>query len=187
MEEEIELYIDDAKEHMEKAIIHLTHELSRIRAGKASPAMLEGIKVEYYGTPTALNQVASITSPDARTLMVKPWEKNIIGEIEKAILHSDLGLNPQNDGEQVFINVPMLTQERREALMKQSRGEGEQGKISIRNIRKDANDHLKQLMKDGFSEDSIKNAEAKVQELTDRFVHKVDEMMKKKEEEIMTV
>lgn len=185
--EEIQMYLDEAKELMEKAIKHLSGELLKIRAGKASANMLDSIMVDYYGSSTPLNQTASVTTPDARTLMVKPWEKSLIPEIEKAIINSDLGLNPQNDGEQVIINIPILTEERRQALVKQVRHEGELGKISIRNARKETNDGLKQLQKEGASEDDVKRGEDKVQGLTDDYTKKVDEILHKKEEEIMTV
>lgn len=181
------MYLDEARELMDKAIRHVSGELVKIRAGKASPNMLDGLMVDYYGNPTPINQVASVTTPDARTLMVKPWEKNVIPDIEKAIINSDLGLNPQNDGQQVIINIPQLTEERRLTLVKQAKHEGEQGKISIRNIRKETNDNLKQLQKEGTSEDDIKRAEDKVQDLTDTYTKKIDEILTKKESEIMTV
>ena len=185
--EEIQMYLDEAKEMMDKALKHLGSELLKIRAGKASPNMLDSVKVDYYGTPTPLNQTASITTPDARTVMIKPWEKNLIPEIEKAIMNSDLGLNPQNDGEQVIVNIPMLTEERRQELVKQVRHEGELSKISVRNARKETNDGLKQLQKEGISEDEVKRAEDKVQALTDEHTKKIDDILHKKEEEIMTV
>lgn len=185
--EEIKMYLDEARDLMQKAIVHVGHELTKIRAGKAMPTMLDGLYVDYYGTNTPINQVASVTTPDARTLMVKPWEKKMITEIEKAIRNSDLGLNPQNDGEQVIINIPQLTEERRQMLVKQVKHEGEQGKISIRNIRKETNDSLKQLQKEGASEDDIKRAEDNVQDLTDQHTKKIDELIEKKEKEIMTV
>lgn len=185
--EEIQMYLDEARELMQKAISHVSQEMVKIRAGKAMPSMLDGLSVEYYGTNTPINQVASITAPDARTLMIKPWEKKIINEIEKSIRNSDLGLNPQNDGEQVIINIPQLTEERRQMLVKQVKHEAEQGKISIRNIRKDTNDSLKQLQKEGVAEDEVKRAEDQVQELTDKHTKKIDELMEKKEKEIMTV
>ncbi len=181
------MYLDEAKEMMDKALKHLGSELLKIRAGKASPNMLDSVKVDYYGTPTPLNQTASITTPDARTVMIKPWEKNLIPEIEKAIMNSDLGLNPQNDGEQVIVNIPMLTEERRQELVKQVRHEGELSKISVRNARKETNDGLKQLQKEGISEDEVKRAEDKVQALTDEHTKKIDDILHKKEEEIMTV
>jgi len=183
--EEIELYLEDAKESMNKAFNHVGHELTKIRAGKANPSMLDGIQVSYYGNMTPLNQVSSLTTPDARTIFIKPWEKNIIQEIEKAIRDANLGLNPQNDGQQVIVNIPMLTEERRKQLVKQVGHECEQGRISIRNIRKDTNEHLKKIK--GASEDDIKDAEAIVQKLTDEFITKIDALMKKKEVEIMTV
>lgn len=185
--EEIQMFLDEAKETMGKALNHVNIELTKIRAGKAMPNMLDGLMVDYYGASTPLNQVASITTPDARTIMVKPWEKNLIQEIERTIINSDLGLNPQNDGEQIIINVPMLTEERRKALVKQVKGEGENGKISIRNARKDTNDSLKQLLKEGASEDDIKRAEEKVQTLTDEFSKKIDDILVKKEAEILKV
>jgi len=185
--EEIQMFLDEAKELMDKSVKHVRNELVKIRAGKASASMVDGIMVEYYGTPTPLNQMSSITAPDARTLMIKPWEKNVIPDIEKAIMTSDLGLNPQNDGEQVILNIPSLTEERRQSLVKQVKHEGEQGKISIRNVRKEINDSLKQLQKEGISEDEIKRAEDKVQELTDAHSKQIDDILASKEKEIMTV
>lgn len=183
--EEIELFLEEAKELMDKAIIHLSHELTKIRAGKANPSMLDGLLVSYYGAMSPLNQVASVTTPDARSIFVKPWEKNIIPEIEKAIMAANLGLNPQNDGQQIIINVPMLTEERRKQLVKQVGNECENGRIRIRNVRKDTNESLKKIK--GVSEDDIKNAEDSVQKLTDEHISKIDSLMKKKEVEIMTV
>ncbi|WP_226390873.1 ribosome recycling factor [Penaeicola halotolerans] len=185
--EEIKLYLDEAKELMEKAISHTNAELLKIRAGKAMPNMLDGIEVNYYGAPTPIQQVASITTPDARTLTIKPWEKGLIGEIEKAIINSDLGLNPQNNGEQVILSIPPPTEERRKNLVKQVKNECENGKISVRNIRKDTNESLRKLLKEGASEDDIKRAEDKVQKLTDEHISKVDDLFNKKEQEIMTV
>lgn len=183
--EEISFYLDTAKEMMEKAVDHTKSELAKIRAGKAMPSMLDGLMVEYYGTPTPLNQVASVSTPDARTIFIKPWEKSMIGEIEKAILNSDLGFNPQNDGENIIINVPQLTEERRIQLSKQAKNVTEEGKISIRNARKEANDELKKL--EGVSEDLVKDAEDDVQTLTDKYTKKMDELLSHKEKEIMTV
>ncbi len=185
--EEITMFLDEAQEMMDKSVKHSHAELAKIRAGKASPSMLDGIQVEYYGAPTPLNQVASVTTPDARTIFIKPWEKKVISDIERAIINSDLGLNPQNDGEQVIINIPVLTEERRQVLVKQARHEGEQARISIRNVRKEINDSLKQLQKEGAAEDDVKRAEDKVQEITDAHNKKVDEILAKKETEIMTV
>jgi ribosome recycling factor len=183
--EEIELYLEDARESMTKALNHVSHELTKIRAGKANPTMLDGLMVSYYGAMTPLQQVASVTTPDARTLFVKPWEKGMIPEIEKAIINGNLGLNPQNDGQQVIINIPMLTEERRKQLVKQVGQECEHGKVSIRNIRKETNEQLKKIK--GVSEDDVKNAEETVQKMTDDSIIKVDTLMKKKEVEIMTV
>ncbi len=185
--EEIQLYLDDAKESMEKTIKHTSQELTKIRAGKAMPNMLDGLMIEYYGSPTPINQVASVTTPDARTLAIKPFEKKMITEIEKAIRNSDLGMNPQNDGETVRLNIPPLTQERRKELVKRVKNEIESGKVSIRNIRKDTNEGLRKLLKEGASEDDIKRAEEKVQQLTDQFIGKVDTLFSAKETEIMTV
>jgi len=183
--EEIELFLEEAKDQMNKAILHVTHELAKIRAGKANPSMLDGIQVSYYGAMSPLNQVSSITSPDARTLFIKPWEKGLIQEIEKAIMIANLGLTPQNDGLQVIINIPMLTEERRKQLVKQASQECEHGKVSVRSIRKDTNEQLKKIK--GVSEDDVKNAEETVQKLTDDSILRIDSLLKKKEAEIMTV
>ncbi len=183
--EEIELYLDEAKDQMNKALNHLSLELSKIRAGKANPSMLDGLLVSYYGAMSPLSQVSSITTPDARTLFIRPWEKGLIQEIEKAIINANLGLTPQNDGQQVIINIPMLTEERRKQLVKQVSHECEQGKVSIRSIRKETNESLKKIK--GVSEDDVKNAEETVQKLTDEFMLKIDTFLRKKEAEIMTV
>lgn len=185
--EEIEFFLDAAEEMMNKAVEHAKTGLAKIRAGKAMPSMLDSVMVEYYGASTPLNQTASVTSPDARTLFVKPWEKKIIQEIEKAIRNSDLGLNPQNDGEQIIISIPQLTEERRVSLVKQAKTVTEDGKISVRNARKEANDELKALQKDGAPEDAIKRAEDDVQKLTDAYTKKMDELLSQKEGEIMTI
>ncbi|EAY28836.1 ribosome recycling factor [Microscilla marina] len=187
MEEEIQMYLAEAKELMDKAVQHTNHELNKIRAGKAMPNMLDSIQVDYYGAPTPLNQVASVTAPDARTLMIRPFEKSVIAGIEKAIRDSDLGLNPQNDGENIRINIPALTEERRKQLVKQVKQEIESGKVSIRNVRKDTNNSLKDLQKEGASEDEVKRAEESVQKLTNDFTNKVDDLYEKKETELMTV
>lgn len=183
--EEIELYLDDAKDQMNKVLSHLGHELTKIRAGKANPSMLDGIVVPYYGATSPLNQVSSITSPDPRTLFIKPWEKSIIQEIEKAIMAANLGLTPQNDGQQVIINIPMMTEERRKQLVKQVHHEAEQGRVSIRSVRKETNESIKKIK--GAPEDDLKGAEESVQKLTDEFINKIDSLTKKKEIEIMTV
>lgn len=183
--EEIQLYLDEARELMQKAYVHVGNELVKIRAGKANPSMLDGVQVSYYGTMSPINQVASITTPDARTIFIKPWEKNLIHEIEKAIINANLGVTPQNDGQQVILNVPQLTEERRRQLVKQVGQEVEHGKVSIRNIRKETNEQIKKIK--GVSEDDIKNGEEEVQKLTNEFIAKMDALMKKKESEIMTV
>ena len=185
--EEVQMYLDEASDQMDNAIQHLNVALSKIRAGKAMPAMLDNIMVEYYGSPTPLNQVSSVTSPDARTLMIKPWEKTIIHDIERAIINSDLGFNPQSDGEQVIINVPALTEERRIELVKIVKHEGENGKISIRNARHEALHGVKGLKNEGISEDAIKNGELDIQDITDRHTQKIDELINHKESEIMTI
>jgi ribosome recycling factor len=185
--EEIKMYLDEANEKMESSVGHVATEITKIRAGKAMPSMLDGIMVEYYGTSTPLNQVSSITTPDARTLMIKPWEKTIIQEIERSIINSDLGLNPQNDGEQVIINVPALTEERRRELVKQVKAEGEQGKVSLRNARHELLHGIKGLKDEGVSEDDIKWGEEEVQLYINKFTKKIEELIAHKEDEIMTV
>ena len=187
MEEEISFYLEDAEASMKKAVTHTESEFTKIRAGKANPVMLKGVMVEYYGSMTPLDQVANVSAPDARTLMVKPWEKGTLNDIERAIINSDLGLNPQNDGETIRMNVPVLTEERRRDLVKQSKGEAENGKVSIRSIRKDVNNELKKLQKDGASEDAIKDAESETQKLTDKYSKVLDDIFNKKEAEIMTI
>ncbi len=185
--EEIELFLDEAKELMQKAVDHTAAELVKIRAGKAMPNLLDGIMVPYYGAPTPLNQVSSVTTPDARTLAIKPFERNLISEIEKAIINSDLGLAPQNNGEIIILTIPALTEERRVQLVKQAKSECETGKISIRSVRKDTNESLRKLQKEGVSEDAIKRAEEQVQKFTDNYSAKIDELLVKKEADIMKV
>ncbi|AWW30058.1 ribosome recycling factor [Echinicola strongylocentroti] len=185
--EEIQLELEAAKEQMQKAVDHTANELLKIRAGKAMPNLVDGIMVDYYGAPTPLQQVASVNTPDARTLAIKPWEKNLIGEIEKAIINSDLGLAPQNNGEIVILTIPPLTEERRKDLVKYAKNECENGKISIRSARKETNDSLKKLQKEGASEDDVKRAEDKVQKLTDDYSAKIDTLFDKKEADIMKV
>lgn len=185
--EEIELFLDEAKELMQKAVDHTAAELVKIRAGKAMPNLLDGIYVQYYGSPTPLNQVSSVTTPDARTLAIKPFERNLISEIEKAIINSDLGLAPQNNGEIIILTIPALTEERRVQLVKQAKSECETGKISIRSVRKDTNESLRKLQKDGASEDAVKRAEEQVQKFTDNYSAKIDELLVKKEADIMKV
>ena len=185
--EEIELFLDEAKELMQKAVDHTAAELVKIRAGKAMPNLLDGIMVQYYGAPTPLNQVSSVTTPDARTLAIKPFERTLISEIEKAIINSDLGLAPQNNGEIIILTIPALTEERRVQLVKQAKSECETGKISIRSVRKDTNESLRKLQKEGASEDAIKRAEDQVQKFTDNYSAKIDELLVKKEADIMKV
>lgn len=187
MTEEINFYLSEAEESMQKSIQHTSVELTKIRAGKASPAMVNDLRVDYYGTPTPLSQIANVSTPDARTLMIKPWEKNMVGEIGKAIKNSDLGLNPNMEADGVRLNIPALTEERRRELVKQAKNETENGKIRVRNIRKDVNESLRKLQKEGTSEDAVKDAEGKVQKLTDSYIVKLDELLSKKEAEIMTI
>ncbi len=187
MTEEIDFILDSAKEAMEAAIAHLQKEFANIRAGKASPAMLGGVFVDYYGSQTPLSQVANINTPDARTITIQPWERNMLGPIEKAIMVANLGFNPMNNGENIIISVPALTEERRRDLVKQAKAETEEAKIGIRNARQDANKEIKKLEKDGLSEDICKNAEEEVQNLTNSFIKRSDEMLSVKEAEIMKV
>jgi ribosome recycling factor len=184
MNEEVEFILDSAKEHMDNAVAHLKKELANIRAGKASPAMLRSIMVDYYGSQTPLSQVANINTPDARTITVQPWEKNLLQEIEKAIMVANIGFNPMNNGESIIINVPVLTEERRTELAKQAKSEAEDDKISVRNARRDANHDIKQL---DISEDLKRNTEDTIQELTDKYIKIIDELYHVKETEIMTV
>jgi ribosome recycling factor len=185
--EEVKLYLDDANETMQKAVQHVNIEFSRIRAGKANVGILDGIRVDYYGTQTPLSQMAALSTPDGRTITVKPFEKSMLMDVERAVRDSDIGINPQNDGEMIRLSIPPLTEERRKGLVKQAKHEAEEGKISIRNIRKSTNEDLRKLLKDGISEDVIKDAETKVQKLTDTYIAKIDELMVQKENEIMTV
>jgi ribosome recycling factor len=187
MQEEVDFVIEHCNEKMRAAIRHLEKELVHIRAGKASPAMLEGLHVDYYGTLTPLNQVSNISTPDARTIAVQPWEKSMIPVIEKAIRNANLGFNPDNNGEVIRINIPPLTEERRKQLVKQAGQEGETAKVSIRLARKDSNESLKKLLKDGLSEDIEKDAEIEIQKLTDSFVKKIDILVEAKEKDIMTI
>jgi ribosome recycling factor len=179
--------IKSSREMMEKAINHLEAELAKIRTGKANPSMLDSVMVDYYGAMTPLNQIANVNTPDARTIVIQPWEKSKLGEIERAIINSNLGLNPQNDGEMIRINVPPLTEERRKEMVKMAKNEAENCKVSIRNARKNANESIKKLQKDGLAEDLAKDAENTVQNLTKDFELKVDDHVAKKEKEIMTV
>lgn len=172
---------------MQKAISHLEVELTKIRAGKANPQIVDGIMVDYYGAPTALNQVANVSVADARTLTIQPWEKNMLQPIERAIIAANIGLNPQNDGVIIRLFLPPLTEERRKELVKRVNGEGEHAKVAIRNIRRDAIEAIKKLQKDGLSEDTAKDAEADVQELTDKYIAGVDKHCVAKDKEIMAI
>lgn len=185
MNEDVKFILETTKESMESAIKHLEKQLLNIRAGKASPSMLGSVMVDYYGSQTPLNQVANVNTPDGRTISVQPWEKSMIGEIERGIMAANLGFNPMNNGESVIINVPPLTEERRRELTKQAKAEVEDAKVGIRNARKDANNEIKKM--DELSEDQKSNAEVDVQDLTDKFISKVDTMYEVKEKEIMTV
>jgi ribosome recycling factor len=187
MSEVLGMLIDDASSQMKKAISHLETELSRIRAGKANVQILDGVFVDYYGASTQLAQVANITTPDARTLSIQPWEKNMLSPIEKAIIASNIGLNPQNDGSIIRLFLPPLTEERRKELVKRVNGEGEQAKISVRSIRREIIEQIKKEQKNGLSEDAAKDAEAEVQAVTDKFIALVDQHCKDKDKEIMTV
>jgi ribosome recycling factor len=187
MNEEIQMALESAREQMEKAIKHLEAELAKIRAGKAHPAMLDGIRVDYYGSMVPLGQVSNVNSTDARTLVIQPWERSMLDPISTAIINANLGLNPMNNGEVIMLNVPALTEERRRDLTKRAKAEGEHAKVGVRNARKDANDYLKSAKSEGLSEDLVKVGEAKVQELTDAFIKKVDDLVASKEADIMTV
>lgn len=187
MNELVKPQIESATGLMDKAISHLESELAKIRAGKASAQMLDGIYIDYYGNNTPLNQVANINTPDARTIAIQPWEKQMLGVIEKAIFGSNIGLTPMNDGQMIRINIPPLTEERRLSLVKQAKSEAENCKVSVRNIRRDANEAIKKLQKDGLPEDSAKDAETKIQQLTDAYIAKADKHLEIKEKEIMTV
>ncbi|NQX84757.1 MAG: ribosome recycling factor [Flavobacteriaceae bacterium] len=185
MNEELKFVLDSAKEAMDNAIKHLEKEFVNIRAGKASPAMLGGVMVEYYGSQTPLSQVANVNTPDGRTITVQPWEKSMLQEIERAIMIANLGFNPMNNGESIIINVPALTEERRKELAKQAKSEAEDAKVGIRNARKEGNNDIKKM--DEISEDLKGNAEIDIQEMTDNYVKKVDALFAVKEKEIMTV
>lgn len=187
MSELIKKQVTDAKAAMDRAIDHADGELNKIRAGKASPSMLDDVYVDYYGTATPLSQVGTVNTPDARTIVVQPWEKSLLTAIEKAIMEANLGVNPQNDGVIIRINVPPLTEERRRDLAKKAKGEAENGKIAIRNVRKDANEKIRKLKADGVSEDEMKTGEAEIQKLTDAYIVKVDQLSEAKEKDIMTV
>lgn len=179
--------INDTESLMNKSISHLETELAKIRAGKASPAMLDGIMVDYYGNPTPLNQAANVSVLDARTISIQPWEKAMLQPIEKGIMAANIGITPQNDGNTIRLFLPPLTEERRKELVKKCNGEGEHSKVSIRNIRRDAIEQVKKLQKDGVSEDECKDAEKNIQDLTDKYIALVDKHLQAKEKEIMAV
>ena len=180
-------YLNPAEEKMEMAVEYLDEALAHIRAGKANPKILDGIRVDYYGSADPISNVANISVPDARTIAITPWEKSMFKVIEKAIINSELGITPENNGEVIRISIPPLTEERRKALVKQSKNEAEQAKISVRNARRDAIEGLKKAIKDGMPEDVEKDAEAKVQKIHDRFMKRIDEIFAAKEKEILTV
>ena len=185
--EDVSTTLSAAEEAMKKAISHLEIELTKIRAGKANPQMLDGITVDYYGSPMPINQVGNISVLDARTLTIQPWEKNMLQPIERAIINSNIGLNPQNDGVIIRLFLPPLTEERRKELVKRCLGEGEHSKVAVRNIRRDAIEEIKKGQKNGLSEDAAKDAEAGVQEVTNRYIALIDKHLASKEKEIMLV
>ena len=187
MSDDLELILEEAREGMKKALNHLESELIKIRAGKASPQMLDGLTVDYYGSPTALNQIGNVSVMDARTLTIQPWEKNMLQPIERAIINANLGVTPQNDGNIIRLFMPPLTEERRKEFVKRAGGEGEQSKVAIRSIRRDAIEQIKRLQKDGLSEDEAKDAEKEIQDITDKNIVLVEKHLAAKEKEIMSV
>ena len=187
MTDDLSFILEEAKDSMTKAINHLEAELVKIRAGKANPTMLDGIVVDYYGNPTPINQVGNISAMDARTISIQPWEKNMLQPIERAIIAANIGINPQNDGNIIRLFLPPLTEERRREMVKRSNGEGEQAKVAVRSIRRDAIEQIKKLQKDGLSEDQAKDAETEIQEMTDKFISLVEKHLAAKEKEIMSV
>jgi ribosome recycling factor len=187
MNEEVQMIFEMTKERMEKSIEHLDNELMRIRAGKANVHILDGIMVDYYGSPTPLAQVSNISTPDAKTIMIQPWEKATIEPNEKALMVSNVGITPANNGEVIRLGIPQLTEERRRDLVKQVKNEGENARVSLRNSRRDANDEYKQMQKNGLSEDETKDAEVEIQKLTDDFSTRVDTIVAAKDEDIMTI
>ena len=187
MADDISSIYSHAEDHMKKAINHLESELVKVRAGKANPQMIDGIMVDYYGNPTPINQVGNISVMDARTLSIQPWEKNMLQPIERAIIAANIGINPQNDGNLIRLFLPPLTEERRRELVKKCQNEGEHSKVAIRNIRRDAIEHIKKLQKNGLSEDAAKDAETDIQELTNKYISAVEKHLSYKEKEIMSV
>lgn len=184
---DVKTCIENSQEKMEMAILHLEESLAHIRAGKASPRLLDGIRVDSYGNLVPISNVAAINTPDARSIVIKPWDKGMFRAIEKAIIDSDLGIMPENNGEMIRIGIPPLTEERRKQLAKQCKGEGETAKVSVRNARRDGNETLKKAVKDGLAEDEQKNAEAKLQKIHDKFIKQIDDLLAEKDKEIMTV
>ena len=184
---EVKDYLNKAQENMEMAVEYLDDALAHIRAGKASPKLLDGIRVDYYGTMSPISNVANVSTPDARTITVTPWEKSMFKEIEKAIINSELGITPENNGEVIRLSIPPLTEERRKQLVKQSKGEAENAKVSVRNARREAIEGLKKEVKNGMSEDVSKDGESEVQKLHDKYMKKIDEVFAAKEKEILTV
>ena len=187
MSDELQIQVDHASESMNKAIAHLEAELLKVRAGRANPLMFDGLTVDYYGTPTPISQVGNITVADARTLTIQPWEKNMLQPIERSIIAANLGVTPQNDGVIIRIFLPPLTEERRKEIVKKVHGEGEHSRVAIRNIRRDAIEHIKKLQKQGVSEDLCGDAEAEVQEMTNKFIALVEKHLATKEKEIMSI
>jgi ribosome recycling factor len=187
MTDELKFITEEAQESMNNAIRHLEAELVKIRAGKANPNMVDGIMVDYYGNPTAINQVANVSAMDARTLSIQPWEKNMLQPIERAIIAANIGINPQNDGNIIRLFLPPLTEERRKELVKRANNEGEHGKVSVRNIRREAIEQVKKLEKDGLSEDLAKDAENEIQDMTNKYISLVDKHLAAKDKEIMSI
>ena len=187
MIEDIASIITTAEDHMKKAIGHLEAELVKIRAGKANPQIVDGIVVDYYGSPMPINQIANISVVDARTLSIQPWEKNMLQPIERALIAANIGINPQNDGNLIRLFLPPLTEERRKELVKKCQGEGEHSRVAVRNIRRDAIEHIKRMEKNGLSKDAAKDAETEVQQVTDQFISAIEKHLASKEKEIMSV
>ncbi len=185
--QDVKPYLDKASESMEGTLMFLDESLAHIRAGKANPRILDGVKVDYYGSLVPLSNVSTVSTPDAKTISIQPWEKNMISVIEKAIMDSDVGITPANNGETIRLSIPPLTEERRKQLVKQARSEGEDAKISVRNARRDAIEHIKKLVKEGLPEDMGKDTEAEVQKIHDKYIKKIEDMLSEKEKEIMTV
>ena len=187
MTEDIDAIVSLSEENMKKAITHLEVELVKVRAGKANPNMLDGIVVDYYGSPLPINQIANVSLMDARTLSIQPWEKNMLQPIERSIINANIGITPQNDGNIIRLFLPVLTEERRKELVKKAQAEGEHSKVAIRNIRRDAIEQVKKLQKNGLSEDAAKDAEASVQQVTDRYISLIEKHLASKEKEVMAV